>query len=148
MMENKYQEEERYRLAYKRVKKIKGFYIHALVYVLVNTYLIISSYAHIQHSDKDFFNYEVDKSTYLHWGILKENTTIPVFVKAAHGIGYSIEIKGNDTIATPTNNKRYNLDILIKELLLDKKLKKLKMKGQFSVLGQMLHLKNLMFLLE
>lgn len=99
-----------------------------VIFILCDICAAQSSYTKV--SDKDFFNYEVDKSTYLHWGILKENTTIPVFVKAAHGIGYSIEIKGNDTIATPTNNKRYNLDILIKELLLDKKLKKLKMKGQ------------------
>jgi len=60
--------DERYRLAYKRVKRIKGFYIHALVYVLVNAYLIISSYAHIQHSDKDFFNWGTF-STALFWGI-------------------------------------------------------------------------------
>ena len=70
---DKYQAEnfnpdERYNLAYKRVKRIKGFYVHALVYVLVNAYLIISSYAHIQHSDKDFFNWGTF-STALFWGI-------------------------------------------------------------------------------
>lgn len=36
--------DERYNLAYKRVKRIKGFYIHALVFVLVNAFIIISSY--------------------------------------------------------------------------------------------------------
>jgi hypothetical protein len=58
----------RYELAYKRVKRIKGFYIHALVYVLVNAYLIISSYVHTTHLDKDFFNWETF-STALFWGI-------------------------------------------------------------------------------
>ena len=32
-----------YERARKRVKKIKGFYIHALVYVLVNLFLILST---------------------------------------------------------------------------------------------------------
>ncbi|SEI01224.1 hypothetical protein SAMN02927937_02724 [Paenimyroides aquimaris] len=99
-----------------------------LVFLLSNFCLAQSSYKKV--SEKDFYKYVVDKNTYQHWGILRENTTIPKFVKTAHGIGYSIEINGNDTIRTPTNNKRYNLEILIKELLLDKNLKKLKMKGQ------------------
>jgi hypothetical protein len=60
--------DERYELAYKRVKKIKGFYIHLMVYILVNTYLIVSSYAHTQHSENDFFNWETF-STALFWGI-------------------------------------------------------------------------------
>jgi hypothetical protein len=34
----------RYELAYRRVKRIKGFYVHALVYVLVNGFTIISEY--------------------------------------------------------------------------------------------------------
>ena len=37
-----YNPDDRYNLAYKRVKKIKGFYVHALVYVLVNVFIIIS----------------------------------------------------------------------------------------------------------
>ena len=99
-----------------------------LVFLLSNFCIAQSFFTKV--SEKDFFNSEVDKNTYQHWGILKENTTIPRFVKIAHGIGYSIEINGKDTIRTPTNNKRYNLEIVIKQLLLDKNLKKLKMKGQ------------------
>ena len=34
----------RYELAYKRVKRIKGFYIHLLVYVFVNAFIIVSSF--------------------------------------------------------------------------------------------------------
>jgi hypothetical protein len=60
--------DERYRLAYKRVKRIKGFYVHALVFVLVNAYLIVSSYDHTQYSDKDSFNWGAF-STALFWGI-------------------------------------------------------------------------------
>ena len=32
--------EERYNLAYKRVKRIKQFYVHLLVYVLVNLFTV------------------------------------------------------------------------------------------------------------
>jgi len=99
-----------------------------VIFILSNVCIAQSFFTKV--SEKDFFNSEVDKNTYQHWGILKENTTIPRFAKTAHGIGYSIEINGKDTIRTPTNNKRYNLEIVIKQLLLDKNLKKLKMKGQ------------------
>jgi hypothetical protein len=34
---------EEYYIAYKRVKRIKGFYTHFIVYVLVNLYLIFNS---------------------------------------------------------------------------------------------------------
>jgi hypothetical protein len=58
----------RYELAYKRVKRIKRFYVHALVYVLVNGYLITSSYWHGMHSDTTFFGSE-NFSTVFFWGI-------------------------------------------------------------------------------
>jgi hypothetical protein len=58
----------RYDIAFKRVKRIKGFYIHLLVYVLVNAFLIISSYIHIQHADSTIFNWETF-STAFFWGI-------------------------------------------------------------------------------
>jgi hypothetical protein len=58
----------RYELAYKRVKRIKAFYVHALVYVIVNGYLITSSYLYTLHSDKDFFDWG-NFSTAFFWGI-------------------------------------------------------------------------------
>lgn len=33
---------EDYYLAYKKVKRIKGFYVHLIVYVLVNSYLVFN----------------------------------------------------------------------------------------------------------
>jgi hypothetical protein len=57
----------RYELAYKRVKRIKGFYVHALVYVLVNGFSIISAY------NKDLLGNGVSFvetfSTAFFWGI-------------------------------------------------------------------------------
>jgi len=58
----------RYELAYKRVKRIKGFYIHALVYVLVNAFIIISSYNRSELGSEVFFRWETF-STALFWGI-------------------------------------------------------------------------------
>lgn len=42
-MKANYSQTERYNAARKRVKEIKGFYIHLLVYVLVNLFLIFGS---------------------------------------------------------------------------------------------------------
>ena len=60
--------DERYQAAYRKVKKIKGFYTHAVVYVLVNLFLI---FRHI-----DFGTFDAAKfwqfhtfSTAIFWGI-------------------------------------------------------------------------------
>jgi hypothetical protein len=58
----------RYELAYKRVKRIKGFYIHALVYVLVNAFTIISAFNRSEKGD-DFFSNWQTFSTAFFWGI-------------------------------------------------------------------------------
>ena len=60
--------DERYSLAYKRVKKIKGFYVHALVYVLVNLFIIASSY-NISLFDSGVFLRWETFSTAFFWGI-------------------------------------------------------------------------------
>jgi hypothetical protein len=58
----------RYELAYKRVKKIKGFYVHFLVYILINAFIIISSYNRSLFGNEIFFRWETF-STALFWGI-------------------------------------------------------------------------------
>jgi len=58
----------RYELAYKRVKRIKGFYIHLLVYVLVNAFIIASSFNRSTLGTEIFFRWETF-STALFWGI-------------------------------------------------------------------------------
>jgi len=59
--------DDRYNLAYKRVKRIKGFYIHALVYVLVNAFILISSFNKWE-GDTVFWQWET-LNTALFWGI-------------------------------------------------------------------------------
>lgn len=58
----------RYELAYKRVKRIKGFYVHTLVFVLVNAYVIVSSYYDNNLGSEAFFRWEIF-STAFFWGI-------------------------------------------------------------------------------
>ena len=64
-MENQIQKDERYFAAQKRVKSIKGFYIHFTVYVFVNIVLSIQIYLNTQN---DFWRWE-SFSTALFWGV-------------------------------------------------------------------------------
>jgi len=71
-MEGDFLEEEKYILAKKKVKKIKDFYIHFLVYVLVNIFLSsIIVFGLVKSGDTfaaAFSNFGV-YSTWLFWGI-------------------------------------------------------------------------------
>lgn len=64
-MENQFLKDERYFAAQKRVKSIKGFYIHFAVYILVNVFLCIQIYL---ISKNDFWRWE-SFTTVFFWGI-------------------------------------------------------------------------------
>ena len=66
-MERNYIEEERYLAAKKKVKKIKGFYVHLLVYVLVNLFLLVSIYLNLDE-DESIFQFG-HFTTAIFWGI-------------------------------------------------------------------------------
>jgi hypothetical protein len=66
-MENNHLEEQKYLRAQKRVKAIKGFYVHLIVYIIVNLFLILlmaipSGNWHV------FFEWQA-YSTAVFWGI-------------------------------------------------------------------------------
>lgn len=63
-----YNPDDRYNLAYKRVKRIKGFYVHALAYVLVNLFIIASNFDKNWFDTGAVFRWETF-STALFWGI-------------------------------------------------------------------------------
>ena len=63
-----YNPDERYNLAYKRVKRIKGFYVHLLVYIGVNAFIIISIFNRSLIGNEIFWRWETF-STALFWGI-------------------------------------------------------------------------------
>ena len=66
-METDYRNNARYKAAQKRVKDIKGFYIHLTVYVFINAAILIFSTKHIgiENGWNDLSRY----STLFFWGI-------------------------------------------------------------------------------
>ena len=74
-MEKNFTEEHKYLLAKKRVEKIKGFYIHFAVYIIVNIVLsgiIIFGLTHDSGNEYNFadaISHFGTYSTWLFWGI-------------------------------------------------------------------------------
>ena len=60
--------DESYNIAYKKVKRIKGFYSHLKIYCIVNVIIIISSYNRDFIGGSGFWNWHTF-STALFWGI-------------------------------------------------------------------------------
>lgn len=64
--------DESYNAAYKKVKRIKGFYSHLKVYIIVNAFIIISSlnkgYIGNHFEVRGFNDWEI-YSTAFYWGI-------------------------------------------------------------------------------
>ncbi len=58
----------RYEIAYKRVKRIKGFYVHLLVYVLVNGFILISTFNSSKIGDAVFWQWQTWNTVFF-WGI-------------------------------------------------------------------------------
>ena len=59
-------DEIKYQQALKRVKKIKGFYTHLMVYVVINAGILIANYNNGNHHN--FWSWQ-NFSTILCWGI-------------------------------------------------------------------------------
>jgi hypothetical protein len=60
--------DERYNLAYKRVKRIKGFYFHLMVYLIFNGFIIIANSNESIPGNHILWSWE-NFSTALFWGI-------------------------------------------------------------------------------
>lgn len=66
-MERNFQEDENFKAAQKRVKDIKGFYIHLIVYLFVNIALLVANNNFTQLKDNGF---EISNFyTAIFWGI-------------------------------------------------------------------------------
>jgi hypothetical protein len=71
-MDNKFRQEDSFIRAKKRVKAIKGFYIHLIVYILVNIFIsgiIIFGLMKSGYSFKEAFSHFGVYSTWFFWGI-------------------------------------------------------------------------------
>jgi hypothetical protein len=60
-------DEIRYQQALKRVKRIKGFYSHLMVYVVVNTGILIANYNNLD-SGENFWRWQTFNTIFF-WGI-------------------------------------------------------------------------------
>lgn len=60
--------DERYEIAAKRVKRIKSFYVHLLIYILVNIFIIASNFIRNSNDEPLFWSWQTF-STALFWGI-------------------------------------------------------------------------------
>ncbi len=58
--------DERYNLAYKRVKRIKGFYTHLVIFIVINSIVLINN--SFQSSNTFLWSWK-NFSTALFWGI-------------------------------------------------------------------------------
>ncbi|MCC9071324.1 2TM domain-containing protein [Flavobacterium sp. F-65] len=70
--------DERYNLAYRRVKRIKGFYSHLMIYILVNIFILIPSTNQGIFGNEEFWRWD-NFSTTLFWGIGLAIHAISVF---------------------------------------------------------------------
>lgn len=74
--------DESYNIAYKKVKRIRGFYSHLKIYIIVNVIIIISSLNRIyvgNHFEiRGFQNWEI-YSTAFFWGIGLAGHALSVF---------------------------------------------------------------------
>ena len=80
----------------------------------------------------DFFNCEVDKNMYQYRKQPFLREPIPKFLNIPLGEGFSVSVIGNDTIYTSTKKIKYNIEIKLDEILLDKANNKLKLKGEIT----------------
>lgn len=67
MNSNMTSEELKYQQALKRVKKIKGFYSHLLVYIVINTMLLVVNYNNSGDND-NFWRWQTFNTVFF-WGI-------------------------------------------------------------------------------
>lgn len=61
-----YSTDERYNLAFKQVKRLKGFYVHLTVYIIINAFIIVAN--NKLSNNPEFWRWETF-STALFWGI-------------------------------------------------------------------------------
>lgn len=111
-MESNYLQEDSYIRAKKRVKAIKGFYIHLMVYVLVNIFLsgiIIFGLMQSDYSFTDTFSNFGVYSTWVFWGIGMFFHWMGVFGFKSLGLGKDWEERKIKEMMEQEDEKMKNL---------------------------------------
>lgn len=79
---NEFSSDERFNIAYRKVRRIKGFYSHLKVYLIVNAIIIISSldreFIGSHFNDSGIFEWHT-YSTAFYWGIALVMHAVSVF---------------------------------------------------------------------
>lgn len=79
-METINQNSEQYQYAKNKVKKLKGFYIHLSIYIVINTMIIVGTFYDRPFSIENFLSFETF-STAIFWGIGLISHGVSVFGK-------------------------------------------------------------------
>ena len=72
-------DEAKYQEARKKVKKIKGFYTHLLVYVIINAMLLVVNYKNNRDANENFWQWQT-LNTIFFWGIGLTAHALSVFL--------------------------------------------------------------------
>lgn len=67
VINNQNSNNEAYEMARKKVKKLKNFYVHLIVYILVNIFILFKHYSNLEEGES-FFSL-ANFSTAFFWGI-------------------------------------------------------------------------------
>lgn len=61
-------EQEKYKIAKKRVKELKGFYWHLAIFIIINAYIFVNVYLDTNSKGESFWQYTTF-ITFFFWGI-------------------------------------------------------------------------------
>lgn len=70
--------QERYQLAAKRVKQLKGYYFHVLIFVIINVIVAIMNYRSLEDGES-YFQWH-NFITFAIWGLILLSHTASVFL--------------------------------------------------------------------
>ena len=59
---------ERYKYAKERVKRLKGFYWHLAIFIIINSYILVNIYISSSYNNEEFWNWATF-TTLFFWGI-------------------------------------------------------------------------------
>lgn len=96
-------DEIKYQQALKRVKRIKGFYSHLVIYIVINTMLLIVNFKNLD-ANENFWRWQTF-STVLFWGIGLVAHGMSVFIPALLMGKDWEERKINELMEKEKNNK-------------------------------------------
>jgi len=63
-----YKDQKRYDKAHKKVKELKGFYIHLMVFIVMNAFMLVNIYISKSYKNENFWEFE-SFFTLFAWGI-------------------------------------------------------------------------------